>query len=365
MSAPAPAAPAARTGAAAPADGRSARRQGARRHGAGTLWLAVVVAAAALAGAALLSLAVGSRAVPPAVVLDALLRPDRSVTDHLVVLDLRLPRTVVGLVVGAALGLAGALMQGLTRNPLADPGLLGVNAGAATAVVLAISVLGVTSPSGYVWFALVGAAVAAVVVHGVAATGREGATPVKLTLAGAAVSAMLLSVTSAVLVTDSATFDQFRFWQVGSLSGRELSVVAAVLPVLLVGAVLALAMGPVLDALSLGQDVARGLGQRTGVARAVGALAAVLLCGGATAVAGPVAFLGLAVPHVVRAVTGPSHRWLLPLSALVAPTVLLLADVLGRVVARPGELQVGIVTAVVGAPVLVLLVRRRRGAVAL
>jgi len=281
------------------------------------------------------------------------------------VLDLRLPRTVVGLVVGAALGLAGAVMQGLTRNPLADPGLLGVNAGAATAVVLAISVLGVTSPAGYVWFALLGAAAAAVVVYGVAATGREGATPVKLTLAGAAVGAMLLSVTTAVLVVDTSTFDQFRFWQVGSLSGRDLPVVLAVLPVLALGAVLALVLGPLLDALSLGEDVARGLGQRTGLVRLLGAVAVVLLCGGATAVAGPISFVGLAVPHLVRALTGPSHRWLLPLSALVAPVLLLLADVLGRVVARPGELQVGIVTAFLGAPVLVAVVRSRRGAVEL
>jgi len=326
---------------------------------------AVVVAAAAVGAAALLSLAVGSRSVPLGTVVEALLAPDRTSSDHLVVLDLRLPRTVVGLVVGAALGLAGAVMQGLTRNPLADPGLLGVNAGAATAVVLALSVLGVTSPLGYVWFAVLGAAAASAVVYGVAATGREGATPVKLTLAGAAVSAMLLSVTTAVLVVDASTFDQFRFWQVGSLSGRDLSVVAAVLPLLLVGALLALALGPLLDALSLGEDVARGLGQRTGLARVLGALAVVLLCGGATAVAGPIAFVGLAVPHLVRALTGPSHRWLLPLSALVAPTLLLLADVLGRVVARPGELQVGIVTAFVGAPVLVAIVRRRRGAVEL
>ena len=358
MSAPAPTSAVPRPRAGTPSAPSRPRRTG-------LLVAAVVVAALAVAAAALLSLAVGSRAVPLGTVVEALLSPDRASPDHLVVLDLRLPRTVVGLVVGAALGLAGAVMQGLTRNPLADPGLLGVNAGAATAVVLAISVLGVTSPLGYVWFALLGAAAASVVVYSVAATGREGATPVKLTLAGAAVSAMLLSVTTAVLVADTSTFDQFRFWQVGSLSGRDLPVVAAVLPFLAAGALLALALGPLLDALSLGEDVARGLGQRTGLARVTGALAVVLLCGGATAVAGPIAFVGLAVPHLVRALTGPAHRWLLPLSALVAPVLLLLADVLGRVLARPGELQVGIVTAFVGAPVLVAVVRRRRGAVEL
>ncbi|WP_363326140.1 iron chelate uptake ABC transporter family permease subunit [uncultured Pseudokineococcus sp.] len=374
MSAPAPSSarpgaargPQARAGAGTPASARGAVPAAAgRRRGRPVLVAAVLLALAALVAAALLSLAVGSRGISPGVVVEALLAPDRSSTDHLVVLDLRLPRTVVGLVAGTALGLAGAVMQGLTRNPLADPGLLGVNAGAATAVVLAISVLGVTSPGGYVWFALAGAAAAAVVVHLVAATGREGATPVKLTLAGAAVSALLLSLTTGVLVTDSATFDQFRFWQVGSLVGRDLSAVAAVLPVVAAGVLLALLLAPALDALQLGDDVARGLGQRTGAVRALGALAAVLLCGGATALAGPIAFVGLAVPHLVRALTGPAHRWLLPLSALVAPTLLLLADVLGRVVARPGEVQVGVVAALLGAPVLVALVRRRRGSLEL
>lgn len=315
-----------------------------------------------LAGVCLLSIAYGSRSIPLPVVVDALLHPDATSTDVLVVRGLRLPRTAVGLVVGAALGLAGAVMQGVARNPLADPGILGVNAGAAFAVVVAISVLGVTSPLGYVWFALAGAAVASVAVYAVASTGREGATPVKLSLAGAALSAMLLSLVTAVLLTDQSAFDSFRFWQVGSLAGRGFDVLLPVLPFVAVGGVLALALGPALNTLSLGDDVARGLGQRTGASRAAAALAVVLLCGGATALAGPVAFVGLAVPHLARAITGPDYRWVLPWSALLAPVLLLGADVLGRVVARPGEVQVGVVTAVIGGPVFVALVRRRRTA---
>jgi iron complex transport system permease protein len=322
---------------------------------AGALGAAVAV----LAVVVFCSLAYGSKPIPLRTVFDAFFAYDGS-TDQAIIRSLRLPRTVVGLGVGVALGLAGAVMQGITRNPLADPGLLGVEAGASLAVVVGIYVLGIGSLSGYVWLAFLGAAVASVVVYGLGSAGRGGATPVKLALAGAAVSALLASLTSGILLLDVQTLDQFRFWVVGSLAGRDATVAAQVFPFLVAGAVLALASGRSLNSLALGEDVARSLGQRVGLTRLVAALSIVLLCGGATAAAGPIGFVGLAVPHVARGICGPDHRWILPWSAVLGPTLLLGADVIGRLVARPGELQVGIVTAALGAPLFVLLVRRRR-----
>lgn len=307
-----------------------------------------------------LSLMVGARTIPPADVLDALLHPARTDPDTLVVVGSRLPRTLLGVVAGLALGLAGTVMQGLSRNPLADPGLLGVNFGASLAVVVAIAVFGVTSVSGYVWFAFLGAALAAGVVYAVSSAGREGATPVKLALAGAAVSAALGSLITAVMLTSRVSLDQMRFWQVGSLAGRGFSVLWQVLPTLVIGAVLALALGRVLNGLALGDDVARGLGQRVGRARILSAVAIVLLCGSATAAVGPIAFVGLVVPHAARWVVGADYRRILAFSAVFAPALLLACDVIGRVIAPPGELQVGIVMAFVGAPLFIALVRRRK-----
>ncbi|MFI6344493.1 FecCD family ABC transporter permease [Streptomyces sp. NPDC050560] len=330
------------------------------RRRAGRLALGLVVLGAGLAVAALLSLAVGSGHASLSDVVAGLVHPDRGDPAQLIVREVRVPRTVAGLLAGAALGLAGTVMQGVARNPLADPGLLGVNAGASVFVVFAISVLAVTSPQQYIWFGFLGACLAATLVYGVGSLGREGATPVKLALSGAAVAAALGSLTSAMLLTDSRTFDQFRFWQVGSLGGREPEVLWQALPFIAVGVLVALTLGPQLNTLALGDDTARGLGQRVVLARLAGAVCVVLLCGAATVVAGPIAFVGLAVPHAVRLFTGPDYRWVLPYSALLAPAALLLADVLGRVVARPGEVQVGVVTAALGAIPFVLLVRRRK-----
>ncbi|RKS07223.1 iron complex transport system permease protein [Nocardiopsis sp. Huas11] len=312
----------------------------------------------ALAVAAGLSLAVGANPLPPGVVLDALLRTDPTVPDHLVVVEKRVPRTLVGLTAGLALGMAGAVMQGLTRNPLADPGLLGINAGASLFVVGAIGLLGATSPGEYVWFAFAGAAVSAVVVYGVSSFGREGATPVKLALAGAAVTAALTSIVTAVLLVDQSSLDQMRFWQVGAMAARGLPVVAQTTPFIVGGALIALLLGRSLNGLALGDDVARGLGQNIVRTRVLAAVAIVALCGAATASVGPIAFVGLLVPHVARSVVGLDYRLILPFSALASPTLLLVCDVIARVVARPGELQVGIVTAVVGAPLFIALVRR-------
>jgi iron complex transport system permease protein len=342
----------------APAATTAPARHGLLRSGA-TRFAGLLVAAAGLALLVLLSLAVGSKPIPLPDVWEALTAFDPAVEDHLIVRSLRGPRTVVALLVGLGLGLAGALMQGLTRNPLADPGILGVSAGAALAVVLGIAVLGVGSLAGHVWLALVGAAVASVTVYALGAMGRDGATPVKLALAGAAVTAFLMSLTTTLLLLDSATLDQYRFWAVGSVAGRDMSVATQVAPFILVGAVVALLAGRSLNALALGDDVARSLGARVGLSRVVVAVAVVLLVGAATAAAGPIAFVGLVVPHVARALTGPDYRWVLAWSAVLAPSLLLASDVLGRVLARPGELQVGIVTAFVGAPVFIALVRRR------
>lgn len=319
----------------------------------------LVLLAGVVVAVGLLSVAQGSKPIPVGAVLDAFLAFDGS-NDHLIVRSLRVPRTLVGLGVGAALGLTGAIMQGVTRNPLADPGILGVNAGAALGVVLAIYALDVTRLSVYVWFAFGGAIVASLVVYGLGSLGRDGATPVKLALAGAAVAALLVSLYTVILLMDVATFDQFRFWVVGSLAGRDVEILRQVSPFLVIGAVAALATGRALNALTLGEDVARSLGQRVALARATSAAAVVVLVGAAVAAAGPIAFVGLTVPHVARAVTGPDYRWVLPYSGLLAPILLLGSDVVGRVVARPGEVEVGIVTALVGAPFFVYLVRRRK-----
>ena len=335
-----------------------ARRPSVRSR-AWTRSVGLLAAIVLLAAVTACSLAYGAKAMPLQTVWDAFTEFDPQNNDHLIVRSLRVPRTIIGLLVGAALGLAGAVMQGVTRNPLADPALLGIEAGASLAVVAGISVFNIGSLSGYVWFAFVGAAAASAVVYGLSSFGHRGSTPLKLALAGTAVAALLSSLTSAVLLLDVTTLDQFRFWVVGSLAGRDDAIIWDVIPFIAVGAVLSVGVGSGLNTLALGDDIARGLGQRVAVIRAVSAVAVVLLCGAATAAAGPIAFVGLTVPHVARAICGPDYRWILPWSMVLAPTLLLGADVIGRLVARPGELQVGIVTAIIGAPFFIALVRRR------
>lgn len=321
------------------------------------LGLAVLGALLLLAAAA--SLAVGTRTIPLGDVWSALVAPVG--TEHdVIVRELRVPRTLLAITVGLALGAAGALAQGHTRNPLADPGLLGVSAGAAFAVVLAITLLGVGTPLTYVWAALLGALAASLLVFGLGTSGRGGASPVVLALAGAAVSALLGALTTAVVLSDLGTLDAYRTWVVGSLAGRGTDVLLQVLPFLLAGLVLAAVNAPALDTLGLGDDAARSLGLHVLRARLLGVAAVTLLTGAAVAACGPIGFVGLVVPHVARAVTGPAHRWLVPTSALCGAVLLLAADVLGRVVARPAEVQAGIVLAVLGAPAFVALVRRRR-----
>lgn len=304
------------------------------------------------------SLAVGTNMISPARVLAGLTGTDPEAAD--IVRGLRVPRTVLGLLVGAALGTAGAIMQSITRNPIADPGILGVNAGASAAVVTAISVLGLTQPAGYVWFALAGAGLASVVVH-LLGTGRtSSATPVRLALAGTAVSAALAAYVNAVILLDPWAFTRFRFWDLGSLTGRGLGEVGPTLWLLAAGLLCAVPLARGLNALALGEETGRALGARVRTTRALSVVAVMLLCGAATAAVGPIGFVGLAVPHMARALAGVDHRRLLPASALLGALLLVAADVAGRLVGWPRETGVGIVTALVGAPVLVWLVRRRK-----
>jgi iron complex transport system permease protein len=304
----------------------------------------------------LASLALGARDVPLGQVLDAVFWPDMSDNDHRAVINERLPRTVLGLIGGAALGLAGVLLQGVTRNPIADPGLLGINAGASLAVVTAISYLGVSGPNQFVWFAFLGAALAALLVYGAASVGRDGATPVRLALVGAALTATATSLITLVLLTDRTALGQYRFWSVGSLVNRDIELAAAIGPFVAVGAVLALASARFLDAMALGEDLAKGLGASVARGRLTVLAAVVLLCGGATAMVGPIAFLGLMVPHLARRLVGQDHRWVLPYAAALGSVLLLVADVIGRLVVQE-ELEAGLVVALIGAPVLIAIVR--------
>lgn len=331
-----------------------------RPRAAGSVrFVLVFVGAVALAVlAVVLSLGVGARPIPPAVVIDALTAYDPADNDHVVVVAQRIPRTLIGLLAGLALALAGTVMQGLTRNPFADPGLLGVNAGASTAVLLAITVAGVTRPDGFVWFAFAGAAVAALVVAAVGSRGPDGANPAKLALTGAAVTAGLTAVTLLILTTQAAALDVYRFWSVGSLTGRDIDAVTVVLAPLTVGVLVALTTARGLNLIALGEDTATGLGHSVARTRGLGIAATVLLAGGATAIAGPIVFLGLVVPHALRALIGGSYGRLMAAGIPLGAALLLFADVIGRVIAPPGEVQAGVVIAFVGAPVLIALVLR-------
>lgn len=322
--------------------------------------LVLILVFVLLLGAVVLSLGVGARPIAPAAVLQALFAPEAGSADHTVVLTQRLPRTLIGILAGAALALAGTVMQGLTRNPLADPGLLGVNSGASVAVLGAIVLLGITAPTGFVWFAFGGAAVAAAVVAVIGSRGPDGGNPAKLALTGAAVTAGLTAVTLLILTTSRAALDVYRYWSVGGLTGRGLDTVAVVAVPILVGVVLAATCARGLDLIALGEDTATGLGHDVARTRTIGVIATILLCGGATAIAGPIVFLGLLVPHALRGLVGSDYRWLLLIGAPAGALVLLVSDILGRVIALPGEVQAGLVVAFVGAPVLISLVLRRR-----
>nr|WP_285665392.1 iron chelate uptake ABC transporter family permease subunit [Actinorhabdospora filicis] len=322
--------------------------------------LGLAAAVLALAAVAALSLLLGARPLSLTEAWHGLTDPASGA--YTVVHDMRLPRTVLGLLAGAALGLAGALAQALTRNPIAEPGLLGINAGASAAVVTCITFFGVQSLTGYVWFAFLGAGAVSCLVYLVG--GGRGATPVRLALAGAAINAALFSYVSAAELLQTSALDRMRFWTVGSLADASMSTVVRVLPFIAAGTFLALRLARPLNALALGDDSATALGARPVATRVASMIAVTLLAGAATAACGPIAFVGLMVPHLVRSLTGPDLRWMLPYTIVLSPVVLLGSDILGRVVARPGEMLVGVVTAVVGGPVFLFFLLRRKVAAA-
>ncbi|WP_333620153.1 FecCD family ABC transporter permease [Dietzia sp.] len=342
-------------------------------RGAGSLRLGLVLVLgfALLFALIVASLGTGSKALSAGEVLGGLFGGEPTPA-HLIVWDLRMPRAALAVVVGAALAVAGVVMQALSRNPLAEPGLVGVNSGAALAVVLGTSVFGVSSAAGYVWFALAGAALAAIAVFALAARAESagapggrlgggrgaGASRARLVLAGAALTACLGSITGTITMYDTSAFGSYRFWVVGSVADRGTDVLLPVLPFVVVGLVLALSLGPSLNALTMGEDQAVSLGVRVGLVRGLAFCAVALLCGAATAAAGPIAFVGLVVPHVLRLLVGVELRRVLALSLVFGPSLVLCADLVGRIIARPGEIEAGIVTAFVGAPVLLWLLLR-------
>jgi iron complex transport system permease protein len=335
----------------APVQGRMVASGPVQRWGlAGGL----AIAAALVVLAAGFSLAVGSNQLPLSTVWHGLSSPDSSFEST--VIASRIPRTVLGLLVGAALAVAGAVLQGITRNPLADPGLLGINSGASVAIVIATVTIGSLDRLG-LSVAIPGAFAAAILVY-IIGSGRSGPTPVRLVLSGAAVTAVLGAVIQAITLTNPDAFDSYRFWVVGSLAGRPPETVRAVAPLIVVGLLAALALGRSLNTLALGDETARAVGANASRTRLLGVLIATVLAGAATATVGPIAFVGLAVPHSVRTITGSDYRWLIAYCIALGPVLLLGSDIIGRVIARPGELMVGVVTAFVGAPFLYVAVRR-------
>ena len=320
--------------------------------------LGLVVLAVLLVVAVTLSLTVGSNFLPVSTVLDVLQGGGTSEARY-VVAELRVPRTVTGLVVGAALGVAGALIQAFTRNPLADPGILGVNAGAAFAVSVGVAFFGMRDIASFVWLAFLGSLIVTVAVYLIGSSGRGAADPIRLTLAGVALGAVFSGMTTGMTLSNPDAFDQMRSWNAGSLLGRGFDVLLPVLPFIVVALAGALLLAPGLNALALGEDVARAQGAHIAGIRVGVIVTVTLLAGAATALAGPIGFIGLMVPHVARWVFGVDQRTILVTSVLLAPVIVLFSDVLGRVLIAPAEIPVGIVTAFVGAPVLITLARRR------
>ncbi|WP_433530826.1 FecCD family ABC transporter permease [Micromonospora sp. CA-263727] len=319
-------------------------------------WLLLVLAVLLLV--MLASVAFGSRIVGWSDIMAAVGGSDETLDQAAVVK--RIPRTLLAALVGAALGLSGAVMQGVTRNPLADPGILGVNTGASLAVAVAMVTVGLSTATDYIWVAIAGAAVTAVFVYAVGSLGRGGATPLKIALAGAATSAALASLVVAVVLPRGDIVDNFRSWQVGGVGGATWNSLGHILPFLIGGLGICLLCARPLNALALGDELAAGLGERVGLARGAAALGAVVLCGAATAIAGPIAFVGLIVPHMCRLLVGLDHRWLLPFATLVGAVLLTAADVVGRMVNRPDEIEAGIITALIGAPFFIYIVRRQK-----
>ncbi|WP_375001538.1 FecCD family ABC transporter permease [Aeromicrobium sp. CTD01-1L150] len=340
---------------------RERTREEDRTRGRSGLGLSagLLVALGVLAMVSFLSITLGARGVGPGTIWTAFTDYDQSSAAQTVIREMRVPRTLLGLAVGVALGLGGAILQGATRNPLADPGIMGVNAGAAAFIVVSIMIFGTMPLSVYVWVAFLGAGAATALVYTVASFGREGATPVKLALAGAAVSAALYSITTGTVLMNTQALNELRFWQVGSLAGRYWPVLLQAAPFIVVASVVALACGRLLNGLALGDDMATALGQRVRATRALLFVTVAVLCGAATAACGPIVFVGLVVPHAARAICGPDYRWIMVYTAVLSPIILLGADIIGRLALGASELQVGVVLGVLGAPAFIALVRFR------
>lgn len=319
--------------------------------------LGLLITIVVLIGSLILSIGLGAADIDVETVLAALFCFDENNFNQLVIRTVRLPRVLAGVTIGAGLAVAGAIMQGLTTNPLADPGLLGIEAGAAFAVVLGVFLIGNPPLMVYALLAMIGATLAAFIVYGLSSLGRDGATPLKLTLAGAIFTAFTTSLTSAILILDQNTLEQIRLWTVGSLAGREMPLLVNTAPIILLGVVGAWMLSRQITTISLGEDIARSLGQNTTKVKGVAALLVILMAGGAVALAGPVGFVGLVIPHVVRAMVGVDYRWIIPYSALFGGLLVTLADTVGRVALRPLEIPIGIMLAFVGAPFFIYLAR--------
>lgn len=312
-----------------------------------------------LALCVLASLAWGSKSIEFSKVVNSLLDSNDTSFAALVVRE-RIPRTIFSIMAGASLGISGALMQSITRNPIADPSILGVNTGASLFVVIGIAFFNINSANQYIWFAEAGAGITSVLVYIIASIGNGGMTPIKLALSGAATSAVLSSLVSAIMLPRSEVMDAYRFWQVGSVSGATWESIALILPFIIIGLIISIAATPALNILALGDEVATGLGVNTGVIRLVCAVAGVMLTGATTAIAGPIGFIGLMIPHSIRLVFGSNLKGIVPLSAIGGAALLILSDVLGRVIGSPGEVQVGIITAFLGAPILIIVARKAK-----
>lgn len=306
----------------------------------------------------LIAIAYGAADISLTTIYQAIAAFDGS-TEHLIIRTVRIPRSLLAILVGAATGIAGAIMQGISRNPLADPEILGINAGAAIAVVVAIFLFGTSEPSFYVWCAFLGAGASAVTVYLLGSLGRGGMTPLNLTIAGAAIGALLSALTTGILIISQRTLDEIRFWLAGSVAGRDYTIIAQVLPYIAIGIAIALVLARQINILNLGEDVARGLGQKTVWVKIAAGIAVLLLAGSAVAAAGPIGFVGLVVPHIVRLLIGIDYRWILPYSAVFGAILLLTSDIVARLIIQPQELPVGIVTALVGAPFFIYLARQK------
>lgn len=304
------------------------------------------------------SITFGAADISPVKVYQAIVAFDGS-TEHLIIRTVRLPRTLIALIVGAALAVAGTLMQGITRNPIASPSILGVNAGAALAVVVATFIFGSNSLNIYAWFAFLGAGITASLVYFLGSLGRGGLTPLNLTIAGAALTAFISSITSGILIISQRTLEEIRFWLAGSVAGRDINLLMQVLPYLVIGLLLALALARQITTLSLGEDIAKGLGQETVWVKVMAAISIVLLAGASVAIAGPIGFIGLIIPHVVRSLVGVDYRWILPYAAVFGAIILVFADICARLVIQPQELPVGLMMPLIGAPFFIYLIRSK------